>query len=52
MSGVKIVAKQIQPIKGYEQVETTTGSDGIFRIKGPYPASEYTINPESDKWKT
>ena len=30
VSGVKIIAKQAQPIKGFEQFETTTGSDGIF----------------------
>lgn len=52
MSGVKVVAKQVQPIKGYEQFETTTGSDGIFRFKGLFPASEYSVFPSSDKWKT
>jgi len=52
MSGVKVIAKQVQPIKGYEQFETTTGSDGVFRFKGLFPASEYSILfSGSDKWK-
>jgi len=52
MSGVKVIAKQVQPIKGYEQFETTTGSDGVFKFKGLFPTSEYSIFPWSDKWKT
>jgi len=52
MSGVKIIANQVKPIKGYEQFETTTSSDGTFRFKGLFPTSEYTISPWSDKWKT
>ncbi|MCX5815312.1 MAG: DUF1566 domain-containing protein [Proteobacteria bacterium] len=51
MSGVKIIAKQVQPIKGYERFETTTGSDGVFLFKELFPASEYSIFPLSDKWK-
>mgnify|MGYP006269748951 CR=1 FL=1 len=30
MSGIKIIAKQVRPIEGYEQFETTTGADGAF----------------------
>ena len=52
MSGVKVIANQVKPIKGYEQFETTTGSDGTFRFKGLFPTSEYMISPRSDKWKT
>jgi hypothetical protein len=52
MSGIKVIAKQVQPIKGYEQFETTTGSDGVFKFKGLFPASEYSIFPSADKWKT
>jgi hypothetical protein len=52
MSGVKVIAKQVQPIKGYEQFETTTGSDGTFTFKDLFPASEYTISPSLDKGKT
>ena len=52
MSGVKVISNQVKPIKGYEQFETTTGSDGTFRFKGLFPTSEYTISPWSDKWKT
>jgi hypothetical protein len=46
MSGVRVIAKQVQPLKGYEQFETTTGSDGVFKFKGLFPASEYTVYPQ------
>jgi hypothetical protein len=52
MADVKIIAKQVQPIKGYESFETTTGSDGIFRFKGLYPTSEYTLFPHAEYWST
>lgn len=50
VAGVKIVATQVQPIKGYEQFEVVSGTDGSFRIKGLYPSSEYALKPMSDKW--
>ncbi len=52
MSGVKMIAKQVQPIKGYEHLETTTGSDGTFCFKEAFPSSEYTISPSDQNWKT
>ena len=52
MSGVKIIAKQVQPIKGYEQFETTAGSDGTFKFSGLFPTSEYSIFPWDANWKT
>jgi hypothetical protein len=52
LSGVKVIAKRIHPIKGYEQFETSTGSDGVFKFKDLFPTSEYSIFPWSDKWKT
>ena len=48
MSKVKMIAKQMQPIKGYEQFETTTGEDGKFVFKGLFPSSEYEIFPYLD----
>ncbi|HNR29686.1 MAG TPA: DUF1566 domain-containing protein, partial [Candidatus Hydrogenedentes bacterium] len=50
MAGVKITAAQVQPIKGYEQFEAVTGSDGSFRIRGLFPSSQYVLKPWSDKW--
>ena len=41
---VKIIAKQVQPIKGYEQFEATTGSDGSFSFTKLYPDSKYQRN--------
>jgi hypothetical protein len=50
VAGVKIRAAQLQPIKGYEQLEAVTSSDGSFRIRGLYPSSQYILMPWSDKW--
>lgn len=52
ISGLKVIIKQVQPVKGYEQFETTIGSDGVFRFNAVMPVSEYIITPVSDKWKT
>jgi outer membrane protein OmpA-like peptidoglycan-associated protein len=52
ISGLKVMIKQVQPVKGYEQFDTTTGSDGIFRFPGVMPVSEYVISLLTDKWKT
>ena len=50
VAGVKITASQVQPIKGYEQLEAVTKSDGSFLIKGLFPSSAYVLKPWSDKW--
>jgi hypothetical protein len=50
VAGVKITAAQVQPIKGYEQSEAVTSSDGSFRIRGLFPSSRYVLKPWSDKW--
>lgn len=50
VAGVKITAAQVQPIKGYEQFEAVTSSDGSFKIKGLFPSSAYVLKPWSDKW--
>lgn len=52
VAGIKIIALQVKPIKGYEQKETVTGSDGTFRIIGLYPSSLYILRPWSNKWAT
>ena len=50
VAGVKILASQVKPIKGYEQFEAVTKSDGTFRLSGLFPSSEYVLKPLSDKW--
>lgn len=50
MPGVKITARHFWPVKGYEQFETVTDSNGVFRFTGLYPVSEYSIVPWSDEW--
>ncbi len=52
LAGIKVMAKQIQPIKGYESFETTTGSDGGFRFEKLFPMSEYELTLLSDSWST
>ena len=47
LSGVKLIAKQVEPIKGYERFETKTGSDGTFRFNKLYPFSGYILIPTS-----
>jgi hypothetical protein len=49
---LKIVARQNQPVKGYEQFESTTGADGKFRFENLFPTSEYTLNPSGEDWIT
>jgi hypothetical protein len=52
MVNLKMIAKQVQPIKGFEQFEAETGSDGTFRFKKLFPTSEYVISPWSNVWRT
>ncbi len=49
-TGIKLIATQIEPIKGYEKFETTTGADGGFRFGKLFPASEYELVPYIDKY--
>jgi len=46
LSGIKVVATQKEPLKGYEKFEAKTESDGSFALKGLYPESEYVIAPD------
>jgi hypothetical protein len=43
VSGVKVIAIQQQPLKGYERIETKTKADGTFVLKGLYPMAEYNL---------
>ena len=52
LSGISVIFKPVQTTQGYEQIETKTGADGVFRIAGCAPSSEYIISLLSDKWKS
>ncbi|MBC8427227.1 MAG: DUF1566 domain-containing protein [Deltaproteobacteria bacterium] len=52
LKGIKIIAKQVKPVSGYEKFEATTGSDGSFRFGKLYPVSKYSLVPISKDWKT
>ena len=43
VEGVKVIAQQVEPLKGYDRVESVTKSDGIFVLTGLYPQDRYTI---------
>ncbi len=45
LAKVKVIAEQVEPLKGYDKFETTTGSDGTFKFNGLYPSSAYKIYP-------
>lgn len=50
LANVKVAAKMSQPIKGYEQFETTTGADGSFKFGKLFPTSEYQLILYSERW--
>lgn len=52
IAGLKIIAKQTTPIKGYEQFEAVSGADGSFKFKGLYPSSQYVVEPWAQSWTT
>ncbi|MDD4357402.1 MAG: OmpA family protein [Smithellaceae bacterium] len=52
VSDCTVMFKQVTPTQGYEQFETKTGPDGVFRLTGAAPSSDYVISILSDKWKT
>jgi hypothetical protein len=45
LKGIKIIAKQVKPVPGYEQFEATTGVDGSFSFTKLYPDSKYLLIP-------
>lgn len=49
---LKVIAKQVEPVKGFEQFETVTDADGKFRFEKLYPSSKYTIGVSSELWTT
>jgi hypothetical protein len=50
VADVTIRASQLLPIRGYDEVEAVTKSDGTFRIDGLFRSSEYVLKPWSEKW--
>jgi hypothetical protein len=52
IAGLKIIARQVQLIKGYEQFEAVSGPDGAFKLKGLYPQARYTVSAEAKTWTT
>ncbi|MFH0727710.1 MAG: hypothetical protein V2B19_15385 [Pseudomonadota bacterium] len=48
VGGMKIIATQVRPVKGYEQLETVTKADGSFRLTGLFPSSAYHLKPWSE----
>jgi uncharacterized protein YcfJ len=46
LAGIKVIAKQVQPVKGYEQFETISGADGSFTFAKLYPSSQYALTTQ------
>lgn len=47
---INVIAKMVKPIKGYEQFQTTTKSDGTFRFRKVYPSSPYIVIVDTDQF--
>lgn len=48
LGNVKIIATQVRPIKGYEQFETTTATDGVFTFNQLFPNSQYSLQVQGE----
>ncbi len=48
LAGMKIIAKQLHPVKGYELFETTTEADGYFTFDKLLPTSSYELAASAD----
>jgi len=46
LAGIKVIAKQVQPVKGFEQFEAISGADGSFTFAKLYPMSQYVLTPQ------
>ena len=46
LAGIKVIAKQVQPVKGFEQFEAISGADGSFTFAKLYPSSQYVLTPQ------
>ena len=46
LAGIKVIAKQVQPVKGYEQFEAISDADGSFKFAKLYPLSQYVLTPQ------
>lgn len=45
VAGVRVIAKQVQPVKGYEQFEAVSSADGSFTFGKMSPSSKYVLEP-------
>lgn len=50
LAQVTIVARMVEPVKGYEQAKTTSAEDGSFNLGRLYPKSAYVLGFVSDTW--
>lgn len=50
VTNVYVVVTQLQPIKGFERLHATTGSDGAFHVVGVFPNSDYMLSLWSESW--
>lgn len=48
VAGVKVIATQVQPVKGYEQFDAVSDTDGFFKFGKLFPASQYVLKPQQE----
>ncbi|MFH0727659.1 MAG: hypothetical protein V2B19_15125 [Pseudomonadota bacterium] len=48
VAGMKIIASQMQPVEGYDHLETITKADGTFRMSGLFRCSIYILKAWSE----
>ena len=52
ISGLRVIADMVQPVKGYEHFETKTDPGGRFSFKTFYPSSDYLISVQHKNWRS
>lgn len=45
-----VVARQLKPIKGYDEVRAVTAADGSFALSKLFPQSQYELRVEGKNW--
>ena len=52
ISGLTVIAKQVKPVKGFEQFETKADAAGTFSFEKLLPSSEYVISVVHKDWRS
>ncbi|MEW5735237.1 MAG: carboxypeptidase-like regulatory domain-containing protein [Thermodesulfobacteriota bacterium] len=50
LAGLTVIARQVSPVRGYEEREAVTGRDGAFRLTKLFPSAKYVLTPLVTDW--